>query len=253
VRARAMVGAATMAAAIAGTAAAQTPPAETLARLDAAANLVESWPGTFLLTTRATISRTDGSSPELRVSTMRMAGAEGGPRVVEVVSATRDGKDVTAKAQADAAKAQSKADARRKARRDGKAAGDEDGASLDLPGADTAGKFAFTPLVVVGQDCGASFAPAREHAEEGGLTRGELHWSCTTLDPLWVRASPATNPKGISEMTLRFEFARSGGTLYVARTVTDGVGGMLFIKRRFHVETEIGELALPAPPGTSAP
>jgi hypothetical protein len=239
--------------AIVGTAVAETPSAETLARFDAAAKALETWPGTFRLTTRATISKTDGSSPEQSVSTMRMTGGDGGPRVLEVVSATRDGKDATAKVRADTAKAQAKADARRTARRDGKADRDEEGASLDLPGADAAGKFAFTPLPAVGEDCGASFAPASEHSGDEHLTRGELHWSCTTLDPLWVRATPVENPKGVSEMTMRLEISRHGDTLFVAHSVTDGVGGILFIKRRFHVETEIDELAPPAPAEAATP
>jgi hypothetical protein len=244
------VAAAAMVAAAAG--AAEAPPAETLSRLDAASKVIETWPGTFVLTTRATISRTDGSKPESSVSTMRMAGGEGGPRVVEVVSATRDGKDVTAETRADAAKAEADRDAKARAKRDGKGDDDDDGVSLDLPGADSAARYAFTALPAADGNCGAAFAPAREHAGDEGLTRGELHWSCTTLDPLWVSVSPAKNPKGVSEMTLRMEVARSGDTLYVARTVTDGVGGILFIKRRFHVETEIGELGSPAPAGAAA-
>ena len=46
-------------------------------------------------------------------------------------------------------------------------------------------------------------------------------------------------------MTLRMELVRAGEMIYVARTVTDGVGGVLFIKRKFHVETEIRDLAPP--------
>ena len=48
-------------------------------------------------------------NPGTASRSMRMSGGEGGPRVVEVVSATRDGKDVTAKTRADATKAQAEA------------------------------------------------------------------------------------------------------------------------------------------------
>jgi hypothetical protein len=239
-------------AAVAMVAAEPAPPAETLRRVEAASKILETWQGTFLLTTRATISRTDGSKPESDVSLMRMSGSDGGPRVAEVVSATHDGKDVTGKTRADVEKAQAKRDKEREKARGGEKGDDGDGeVSLDLPGPDNAGSFSFTPLDAAGGACGASFAPASAHAGDAGLTAGELRWDCATLDPLSLTARPTKNPRGVSEMSLRFEFVRRGDTVYPARTVTDGVGGILFIKRKFHVETEISELA-PAAAETGA-
>ncbi len=229
----------------AAAAAQEAPPAETLQRLETATKVMETWPGTFLLTTRATIAKSDGSDPRHDVTILRMCGGDGGPRVAEVVSATRDGQDVTAETRADVDKAQAKRDKER-AKQAAKQDSDEsDGVSLDLPGPDNVGKFTFTAVTGADDSCGVAFAPAKAFADEQGLTTGELRWSCTTLDPLWLTARPARNPKHVSEMSLRFELARSGDTVYVARTVTDGVGGILFIKRKFHIETEIGELRPP--------
>jgi hypothetical protein len=231
----------------------EAPPAETLKRLEAASKMMETWQGTFLLTTRATISKTNGSDPEHDVSVLRMTGGDGGPRVTEVVSATRDGKDVSAKTRSDVDKGQAKHDKERAKKPAAKDDDGDGGVSLDLPGPDNVGTFTFAAVRGADGDCGVAFAPAKKHAGDEGLTTGELHWSCTTLDPLWVTARPAKNPKHVSEMSLRFELARTGDTLYVARTVTEGIGGILFIKRKFHVETEISELRPTAEAGGGTP
>jgi hypothetical protein len=227
--------------------AADRPPAETLARLGAAGTVLEKWPGTFVLTTRAVVSKTDGDDPEESASVMRMGAGADGPEVVEVVSATRDGKDVTTEARAELAKERQQAAARKKERAKEGDEEDDEGLEMTLPGGKHTDSFTFTPLAADGGVCGAAFAPRAEHAKDDGLTAGELRWSCTSLDPLWVVARPAKYPKGVKEMSLRLEIARAGDTLYVGRTVTDGVGGVLFIKRKFHVETEISELAPVAP------
>ena len=218
-----------------------TPPAETLSRLEGAGTVLERWPGTFTLTTRAIVSKPDGDDPEESVSVMRMGGGPDGPEVREIVSATRVGKDVTAEARGELEK-ERKAARKAAEKEKGNDEDDDDGFELTLPGGEQTGKFAFTVLPAPDGGCGAGFAPREEHAKEPGLTTGELHWDCTTLDPLWLVARPAKYPKGLKEMTLRMEIARAGETLYVARTVTDGVGGVLFIKRKFHVETEIAGL-----------
>jgi hypothetical protein len=233
----------------------ETPPAVTLARLDAATKALDGWEGTYLMRTSATISRTDGSKAERSESTMRISGGTDGRRAVEVISAAKDGKDVTVEAKERAAKRHADAEKAETKETGGKDRDDEgdDDMSLDLPGADTAGKYRFTPLPAAGDSCGAAFAPAPGRGDAEGLTTGELHWSCATLDPLWIAVSPATKVKHVSEMKLRLELARSGELLYVARTVTDGVGGMLFIKRRFHVETEVSKLSAPPPAAATAP
>lgn len=224
-----------------GAPAADRPPAETLARLAAAGTLLDSWQGTFVLTTRAVVSKTDGADREESVTVMRMGPGADGPEVREIVSATRAGKDVTAEARAELEKERRKAGSAAREEKSGEEGGD-DGLEMTLPGGERTGMFAFTALPLGGGECGAAFAPRPEHAADGGLTTGELRWDCASLDPLRVDARPAKNPKGVKEMSLRMEIARAGDTLYVARTVTDGVGGVLFIKRRFHVETEVGEL-----------
>ena len=227
--------------------ASETPPAETLARLEGAATVLESWTGSFTVTTRAVVSKPDGDDREESITVMRMGGGPDGPEVREIVSATRGGKDVTAEARGELEK--ERKEARKAAERSDTKDEDDDGFEMTLPGGKQTDKFAFAARADADGGCGASFSPRAEHAKEPGLTTGELRWDCTTLDPLWLAAQPAKYPKGIKEMTLRMEIARAGDTLYVARTVTDGVGGVLFIKRKFHVETEIAELAPPPPAG----
>jgi hypothetical protein len=234
--------------------AAEQPPAATLSRVESAGKVLETWPGTFLLTTRAVVSKPDGDDREETVTVMRMGAGTDGPEVKEIVSATRDGKDVTAEVRGELTKERDEARkaAEKKKQKAEEDEDDGDGFELTLPGGKQTGTFAFTALPVADGACGAAFAPGAEHAKDAGLTIGELHWDCTTLDPIWLVARPVKNPTGVKEMSLRMEIERAGGTLYVARTVTDGVGGVLFIKRKFHVETEIAELA-PAGPAASMP
>jgi hypothetical protein len=230
--------------------AADRPPAETLARLEKAATTLDAWQGTYLVTARGVISKVDGDDREEFATVRRMAGGPNGPEVREIVSATRGSKDATAEARANLAKRQ-KHSARQKTGRE-KEEGDRDDMDLTLPTGTEAGKFAFTALPADGRACGAAFMPLPVHAKDDALTAGELRWDCATLDPLSVVARPVKKPTGIKEMSLRMEIARAGETMYIARTVTDGVGGVLFIKRKFHIETEIAELA-PAGPAGSTP
>jgi hypothetical protein len=196
-----------------------------------------------MLTTRGTISKPNGNDREDIVRVERVAAGVNGPEVVEIVSVTRNGEDVTAEARENHAKKLEKEESKARAGVASKAnEEDVDGFSLTLPTGKDEERFAFSPLPTGDGTCGASFAPGREHAKEAGLAVGELHWDCETLDPLWVTGRPAKNPRWVSELAIRMELQRSGEMLFVARTVTRGVGGLLFVKRRFHIVTEVSDL-----------
>ena len=92
----------------------------------------------------------------------------------------------------------------------------------------------------------APFAPTAPGRKKDNMTQGRLAWDPATGDPLWIEARYVDPPTGIKEMLLRFELAREGDLLYLRRTVTQGVGGMLWIKRKFDVEMVISDT--PHPP-----
>ena len=218
------------------------PPPETSARLrEAFAVLGDEGPvASYTLTTRSTVAKPDGDDREDSVLIHEISRLADGSRRVKVRQATTNGKDETAERQkqideARAERATSKADKKKNK--------EEHSVSLGLPFGEDAGKYEFSAPTAEGDLLVASFAPSPAHAKDDGVTRGRVAWRGDTLDPAWLEAQPVELPTGVSAMTMRFEFARAGALVYPRLTVTDGQGGLLWIKRRFHIEVEITDLA----------
>ena len=227
-------------------AAAGGPPPETAARLrEALRSLSEEGPsGSYTMTTRSLVTKPDGSDREEGRTVVEIARLADGSRRVTVREAVTNGKDETAKRQQELDRARAERD---KAKTATKKDGGEEGISLGLPVGEDAAKYDYAPAIAEGALEVASFAPSRAHAKDDGVTRGRLAWRRDSLDPAWLEAQPVDLPTGVSEMTMRIDFARTGDVVYPRLTVTDGLGGVLWIKRRFHVEVEIGEITpLPA-------
>jgi len=55
---------------------------------------------------------------------------------------------------------------------------------------------------------------------------------------------PAENPKHVKRMSIRVELERMADRLVLARTVTEGLGGFLFIKRTFEMEMVVTDVTL---------
>ena len=222
-------------------------PPETAARLAAALESLESSPAVagYTMTVKATVAKPNGADREDSVEVVKATRGLDGKLVHEVVKAIENGKDITEKRRAESEK--------RRAKEAEKDKGDEKkeasvSASLKLPIGDDAALFAFSPTPSSGP-YSLAFAPLPAHGKDDGLAHGALAWDGATLDPLWLEAEPVVLPDHVSAMKLRFEFARTGALLYPRRTVTDGAGGLLWIKRTFHVEMEITDVvpATPAP------
>lgn len=222
-------------------------PPETAARLASALESLQS-PAVlgYTMTVKVTVAKPNGSDREDHLEVMKATRAADGTLVHEVVRSLENGKDVTDTRRAERSKRESRNDHKAD---DGKDDGKKEGgisASLRLPLGEDARLFAFSPPAS-GAPHAVAFAPLPGHAEDEGLARGTLAWDPATLDPLWLEAEPVVMPDHVSAMKMRFEFARAGELVYPRRTVTDGTGGFLWIKRTFHMDMEVADVVA-APP-----
>jgi hypothetical protein len=202
--------------------------------------------GRYTMTTKAVIAKPDGSNREETSEVARVVQDGSAEPEITLVSSLKDGKDVTAERQKQMA--ESRAKEAEKAKKPEK---DEDGfsASMRLPLGEDEGLFEYGAPRSEDAVLVAPFAPTAQGRKKDNMTEGRLAWDPTTGDPLWLEARYVDPPTGIKEMLLRFELARAGDLLYLRRTVTKGVGGMLWIKRTFDVEMVISEIQ-PAPPAS---
>ncbi|MCU0292876.1 MAG: hypothetical protein MUF10_12940 [Thermoanaerobaculaceae bacterium] len=231
-----------------GVAGASGPPAATADRLKSALEVLEKdhFAGRYTMTTKAVIAKPDGSNREETSEVAHVVQDGSAEPEVTLVSSLRDGKDVTAERQKQMAESRAK-----EAEKGKKPEKDEDGfsASMRLPLGEDEGLFEYGPPRSEGAVLVAPFAPTASGRKKDNMTEGRLAWDPATGDPLWLEARYVDPPTGIKEMLLRFELARAGDLLYLRRTVTKGVGGMLWIKRTFDVEMVISEIQ-PAPPSS---
>lgn len=225
-------------------------PPETAARLASALDSLQS-PAVagYTMTVKVTVAKPNGSDREDHLEVMKATRAVDGTLVHEVVRSLENGKDVTDKRRAEQSKRESRNDQKAN---DGKSSEKKEvgiSASLRLPLGDDARLFAFTPATSRGPHA-LAFAPLPDHAKDEGLARGTLAWDPDTLDPLWLEAEPVVMPDHVSAMKMRFEFARAGELVYPRRTVTDGTGGFLWIKRTFHMDMEVADVVAGRPTPT---
>lgn len=214
-------------------------PAATAARLARALESLEkdTSVGGYTMTLNATVSKPDGSDREDQLEVLKATRGPEGRFLHEVVRSEENGKDVTAKRRAEQAKHE-----RREAEKAGKEKQEASiSVSLKLPAGDDMKLFAFSPAPS-GDPHAVAFAPLPAHRKVDGMARGTVAWDPVTSDPLWLEAEPVEMPDHVSAMKLRFEFARSGELLYPRRTITDGAGGMLWIKRKFHMEMDVTDV-----------
>ena len=226
------------------------PPATTADRLKGALEVLEKdhFAGRYTMTTKAVIAKPDGSNREETAEVARVVQNGTAEPEITLVSSLKDGKDVTAERQKQMA--ESRAKEAEKAKKAEKAEKDEDGfsASMRLPLGEDTGLFEYGPPRSEGAVLVAPFAPTAQGRKKDNMTEGRLAWDPATGDPLWLEARYVDPPTGIKEMLLRFELAREGDLLYLRRTVTKGVGGMLWIKRTFDVEMVISDIQPISPP-----
>lgn len=223
------------------------PPEATTRRLEAALESLDkdSFAGSYRLTTRAVVAKPDGSEREDTLDVMDIRQQRGAEPEVVVVSATENGKDVAAKRREELAKQQAARDKKKPKEKDEE--GGSISASMRLPLGKDLALFEFGPTRAEAGVLVAGFAPRPSARKEDSITQGTLAWDEASGDPLWLEATYVDPPTGVKELAMRFEIGRQGDVLYLRRTTTKGVGGMLWIKRTFDLEMTITDLA-PATP-----
>lgn len=216
----------------------QVPPQVTGIRMAEAFKLLgnEAGPLSYTLAVRSVVSKTDGSDRRESESIEALSRDAKGTTTVKVLKATRDGRDVTGEAQKNRDKKLAEKDTPEEDDQG------EIGVGLVLPTGEDIRRFDFGPATREGSLTRISFRPTPAHQGDENIAEGTFAWDPATGDPAWIEATPFELPRGVSELKLRFEFARAGDLLYPARTVTDGVGGILWLKRRFHAEIAISDL-----------
>jgi len=222
------------------------PPPEVSARLGRALKLLEpgSFVGSYTTTTHSAVSKRDGSDREESVLVQHNTVLPDGRREMELVSARKNGKDVT---EEERKRFNAEVKRQEKKKKDGKA--EKDGEKeFKLPFEEGNEKnFAFGAPVPEGELLVQAFEAVADHRKDAGMTRGKLAWNPGTLDPAWIEFTFATMPAGVSEFLFRFEFARTGEEVVLRRMVTSGVGGLLWIKRRFSADVEFSDLVRARP------
>jgi len=214
---------------------AASPPGQATARLDEALRSLGagSFSGSYTVTTRTTVSKLNGKGRHESLEVHAITQRNGLMQEDRLVRAEENGKDVTEVR-------------RRQQENPGGDEGQEEHTlsfTLRPPAGDDLVHYTFgesrkeAGLVV------ASFAPVPGDRGRPGMVVGTLAWDPSTLDPVWMEVEPATLPKRVSQMNLRFEFSRRADVLLTRRTVTDAVGGLLWIKRRIHTEIQISDVA----------
>lgn len=228
------------------------PPPGTVARLGSALHALDdgAFVGSYTLTIEATVATTAGKVTDTDLTVLEVTSPAEGPPSHRVVRAEKNGKDATAEAQAEAEKEQAAEQKEKPDEGDGK---QEVSFGFRLPEGDDARHYAFGSAECTDALCTAPYAPTKAARKEKDLANGRLAWHPATGDPLWIEMAPVDLPTGVKELTVRIELERAGGLLYPARTVTDGVGGILFIKRAFHASTAITGLRVNDPTSPAAP
>ena len=217
------------------------PPEATTRRLEAALESLEkdNFAGSYRLTTRAVVAKPDGSDRKDTLDVLDIRQQRGAEPEVVVVSATANGEDVAAKRREQLARQQA-VKAKKKSKE--KEEDNSISASMRLPLGKDLALFEFGPTREEGGALVASFAPRPSARKEKDLTQGTLAWDEVSGDPLWLEVTYFDPPTGVKELAMRFEIARQGEVLYLRRTTTKGVGGMLWIKRTFDLEMTITDL-----------
>lgn len=224
--------------------AAAAPPPETLALLETGLKRSEARTigGPAKVVSRAVVSKPGGGDREEVVEETLLAAD--GTSTSRIVSANRDGKDVTAEKRAEREKKKAKGEAQ-PAPAAGKAPaqGARPSLGFKVPTGEDRPLFAFDDARAEGDLLVAAYRPVRG-ARGDDLSTGRLAWRPATGEPAWFEATFASMPTGLKDFLVRFEFAGTGDGTYTRLLRTQGVGGLLWIKRKFDVTVEV----TPGPP-----
>lgn len=238
---------------------ATTPPEKTRSLTKKALEyLNKGFVGSYHQTVRIIIAKPSGADREEQLSIQEVTRKGDGTKEERVIYAEEDGKDVT-----EAERAIAEKNALDKKKKDSKTAGSETtgkekqekgvhiGISDDcLPLGESTEYFSFEDSPVRDGVAIVSFQPLPQYRKKKGITKGRLAWDSNTLEPLWLETEMVSTPFGISQLSMRFDFARSGENIFTKNISIKGLGGLFFMKRTFDLTLTVDDLR-PASPGVN--
>jgi hypothetical protein len=171
-----------------------------------------------------------------------------GPLDGELVSAIENGEDITEARRAEIAEQEAEREDEPRERPFG---------DFRLPGWEHREVYSWEALPGDDGSCGARFEPVPELRGEENVGRGQLTWSCESLDPLGLQLVPEDLPRLVDESTMSWRFARQDDFLVTQRFEWRASGGLPFFKRSFRLVVEISDFQIEAPgetdPGAESP
>jgi hypothetical protein len=224
-------------------AAALEPPPQTLVQLEKA--LERADPKTvsrpMVAKTRAVVEKPNGSDREEYV--VESVGKGDGTEETKLLFATKDGKDVTAEKRAESEKEKAEREKHPKPQKPpADARKEKNSLGMKIPTGDDRKLFVLGEAKSEGDLLVVTYEPARG-AKGEELSRGRIAWNAATGEPAYIDAQLVNPPTGLKELHVRGEFRGAGDAIYTGVLRTSGVGGLLWIKRKFEISFEMA----PAP------
>jgi len=215
-------------------------------------------PGTMVMVSE--MLDKNGKATETTEIHFRLFQPAGGELEQELVKYIENGKDLTASKRAEMEKAEAEEEAKDKKRRaeSGERKGEGDGESVSV-GVEVAGVFhpdlqketqasAGVQRKAVGARMGLGH-PFTQKQKDGSLLKGTAWLDRATGLPLEVDYAPDPFPKHVKEMATVIRYGPGEGeNWHASELVTEGTGGILFIKKRFRLTMKFGDYFLYAPP-----
>jgi hypothetical protein len=222
-------------------------PKETAQRIDDASFPADSdsgFLGSFVLTTESVVSKANGENRKESSMVFRTVRTSPDAEETVLVRAIEEGEDVTEKRRERFEEAMERQDDDDR----GDDEGEDGGFDLAFPDSENAHRIQIGQPALDGGVMVAEFAMALGHEDDEDASRGRVAWDAESLDPVWIEAE-ALDPKGpLKEFTLRMEYTRIDGTLWITRLQTQGLAKVLLMKRRFDVDMRLSDLT----PATAA-
>ncbi len=212
-------------------------PPEVAARLEGAVTPGDPkvFTGAYRLLVESVVAKADGADRREMAFESEISVSPGGDEVRRLIRFMVDGEDQTEKHRP-------KFEASDGGR-------DRDGEELVVPVGEDAARFRVGPVRTVEGEHRVSFEPAPGHLKDANMSRGELAWDPDTLDPLWASLEALRPPRPLRSLTLRLEYGRQDGALYLRRMVSEGRVKILLLERTFFADTRFEDVRPAATPG----
>jgi hypothetical protein len=240
----------------------QAPPPATLTRIQAALDVMggKGVTGKYRLMTHVNVHATGSDEPEDTVEVTEVTINPDGSKTTRLISAMEDGRDVTAaritRGKGIDREATESTDRGNHAKRDRSDVSGPGEIDLELlPIGANASRYVYGPVREKDHLLIADFRPGkiRKDEDKEELGKGQVAWDPISGEPAWIEVTMAKKPIVISELIIRFEFARSGSLLYPSLVHTSTRSGIpLLFHLRLKLDMEMTEVHLVPAPAVSS-